>query len=111
MTDCVSHGKVIRMLTFVDDYTRECPAFAPTCSTSVQSVPLAKGAQNTMITRIVIAITMFVCLALLINLQAQASGDVEQQIKQLQEEATKAQMNNDVSWAQQHLADGFIAGA
>lgn len=26
MTDCVSSGKVIRMLTIVDDYTRECPA-------------------------------------------------------------------------------------
>lgn len=26
MSDCVSSGKVIRMLTIVDDYTRECPA-------------------------------------------------------------------------------------
>lgn len=26
VTDCVSSGKVIRMLTIVDDYTRECPA-------------------------------------------------------------------------------------
>ena len=25
VTDCVSSGKVIRMLTIVDDYTRECP--------------------------------------------------------------------------------------
>jgi hypothetical protein len=57
-----------------------------------------------------IGITLLGCLAMSINLHAQASGDVESQIKQLQEEATKAQMNNDVSWAQQHLADGFIAG-
>jgi putative transposase len=26
VSDCVSGGKVIRMLTIVDDYTRECPA-------------------------------------------------------------------------------------
>jgi putative transposase len=26
VSDCVSTGKVIRMLTVVDDYTRECPA-------------------------------------------------------------------------------------
>ena len=26
MSDCVSTGKVIRMLTLVDDCTRECPA-------------------------------------------------------------------------------------
>ncbi len=57
-----------------------------------------------------VGITLLGCLALSINLQAQAGGDVESQIKQLQEEATKAQMNNDVSWAQQHLADGFVAG-
>lgn len=54
-------------------------------------------------------ITLLCCFTLSINLHAQA-GDVTQQIKQLQEEATKAQMNNDVSWAQQHLADGFVAG-
>jgi len=58
----------------------------------------------------IVGITLLGCLALSINLQAQAGGDVESQIKQLQQEATKAQMNNDVSWAQQHLADGFVAG-
>ena len=26
VSDCVSSGKVIRILTIVDDYTRECPA-------------------------------------------------------------------------------------
>jgi hypothetical protein len=44
------------------------------------------------------------------NNKAQAGGDVGEQIKKLQQEATDAQMKNDVSWAQQHLADGFIAG-
>ena len=55
------------------------------------------------------AVVTLVCgLALSVNLQAQ--GDVAQQIKQLQDEEAKAQMNNDVSWAEQHLADGFSAG-
>ncbi|MBV9342039.1 MAG: nuclear transport factor 2 family protein, partial [Acidobacteria bacterium] len=49
------------------------------------------------------------CLAIGVSAYAQG-GDVVSQIKQLQEESTKAQMNNDVSWAQEHLADGFIAG-
>ena len=60
--------------------------------------------------RTVIAVmTVLCCLAIEVGVYAQG-GDVESQIKQLQEESTKAQMNNDVSWAQQHLADGFIAG-
>jgi hypothetical protein len=58
----------------------------------------------------VAVITLLCCFTLSINLHAQAGGDVSEQIKQLQEQATKAQMNNDASWAQQHLADGFIAG-
>jgi type II secretory pathway pseudopilin PulG len=47
-------------------------------------------------------------LAVRINLHAQ--GDVAQQIKQLQQESRDAQMKNDASWAQQHLADGFMSG-
>lgn len=58
----------------------------------------------------VAVITLLCCFTLSINLHAQAGGDVSEQIKQLQEQATKSQMNNDASWAQQHLADGFIAG-
>lgn len=61
--------------------------------------------------RVVLAVlTVFGSLAIGISVYAQSGGDVESQIKQLQEEATKAQMNNDVSWEQQHLADGFMAG-
>jgi hypothetical protein len=50
------------------------------------------------------------CFTLSMDLRAQASGDVTQQIKQLQQESRDAQMKNDVSWAQQHLAEGFLAG-
>ena len=58
-----------------------------------------------------IAITTVLCfLTLGINLRAQAGGDVVQQIKQLQQDSRTAQMKNDVSWAQEHLADGFMAG-
>jgi Domain of unknown function (DUF4440) len=61
-------------------------------------------------TRIVIAVTLLGCFGLSVNVYAQAGGDVEQQIKQLQQESRDAQMKNDASWAQQHLADGFAAG-
>ena len=61
-------------------------------------------------TTAIAALTLLCGLTLCNNLHAQADGDVAQQIKQLQEEARKAQMNNDPSWAQKHLADGFIAG-
>jgi hypothetical protein len=47
-------------------------------------------------------------LTLSINLHAQ--GDVSQQIKELQQQSRDAQMKNDASWAQQHLADGYVAG-
>jgi Domain of unknown function (DUF4440) len=61
-------------------------------------------------TRIAIAISLLFFLALCLSLNAQAGGDVADQIKQLQQESRDAQMNNDASWAQQHLADGFVAG-
>jgi hypothetical protein len=59
---------------------------------------------------VICTLALLGCLTLSINLNAQAGGDVTDQIKQLQQQATDAQMKNDVSWAQQHLADGFIAG-
>jgi hypothetical protein len=49
-------------------------------------------------------------LSLSVNLHAQGDSNVAQQIKQLQQDSRNAQMKNDVSWAQQHLADGFMAG-
>src|ERR1043166_5553279 len=64
----------------------------------------------TLTTRTVIAISLLCYLAVCLNLNAQAGGDVADQIKQLQQDSRDAQMKNDASWAQQHLADGFVAG-
>lgn len=61
-------------------------------------------------TTVLAVVTLLGCLTLTINLQAQADGDLAQKIKHLQEESRKAQMNNDVSWAREHLADGYMAG-
>lgn len=62
-------------------------------------------------TRIVVALmALLSCLALTVNVAAQSDGDTAQQIKQLQQESREAQMKNDASWAEQHLADGFMAG-
>src|SRR6201984_1391944 len=68
------------------------------------------GGDNKLTTRIAIAISLLCFLALCLNLNAQAGGGVADQIKQLQQESRDAQMKNDASWAQQHLADGFVAG-
>ena len=56
------------------------------------------------------ALGLSCCLAFSINLHAQGASDVASHIKQLQQESRDAQMKNDVSWAQQHLAEGFMAG-
>jgi hypothetical protein len=61
-------------------------------------------------TTAIAVLTLFCCLNLSTNLHAQGGSDVTQQIKQLQQDSRNAQMKNDVSWAQQHLADGFTAG-
>ena len=61
-------------------------------------------------TTAIAGISLLCCLTLSIFVHAQAGGDVAQQIKQLQQDSRNAQMKNDVSWAQQHLADGFMAG-
>jgi Domain of unknown function (DUF4440) len=73
-------------------------------------VPHAKGGQTVPKRTSIAVLALLCCFTLSINLHAQAGGDVEGQIKQMQQEATKAQMNNDVSWAQAHLADGYVAG-
>ena len=59
-------------------------------------------------TMTIVVLALLCCLTLSINVRAQ--GDVAQQIKQLQQDSRNAQMKNDASWAQQHLADGFVAG-
>ena len=61
-------------------------------------------------TALIAVLSLSCCFNPSINLHAQGGGDVSQQIKQLQQESRDAQMKNDVSWAQQHLADGFMAG-
>jgi Domain of unknown function (DUF4440) len=61
-------------------------------------------------TTVFAVITLLCCLTLTINLQAQADGDVAHKIKQLQEDNTKAQLKNDVSWMREHLADGYAQG-
>jgi Domain of unknown function (DUF4440) len=59
--------------------------------------------------RITLVVVALLCsFGLSINLHAQ--GDVVQQIKDLQQQSRDAQMKNDASWAQQHLADGYVAG-
>lgn len=58
---------------------------------------------------VVVVLALFASLALSINVRSQDAG-IDAQIKQLQQEKVNAQMKNDVSWVQEHLADGFIAG-
>lgn len=61
-------------------------------------------------TRTLVAVFVLVCgLALFISVQSQDS-EIADKIKQLQQDAVNAQMKNDVAWAEQHLADGFIEG-
>jgi hypothetical protein len=72
--------------------------------------PLSRRSNTLRKTTAIAVVTLFCCLILSLMLHAQAAGDVAQQIKQLQQDSRNAQMKNDVSWAQQHLADGFVAG-
>ena len=61
-------------------------------------------------TRMVFAVLALVCsLAVSISVRSQEAG-IAETIKQLQQDKMNAQMKNDVPWAEQHLADGFIAG-
>jgi len=80
---------------------------SPTCR-----MPVTLKEENPTVTKAFAIATLGLscCLGLPINLHGQGSSDVASQIKQLQQESRDAQMKNDVSWAQQHLADGFMAG-
>lgn len=57
-----------------------------------------------------IALVAVCCLAVAITLVAQAGGDASSKVQQLEQEMRQAQKNNDVSWFQQHLADGYVEG-
>ena len=50
------------------------------------------------------------CLAVAITVIAQGGGDTSANIQQLETDMHHAQMNSDVAWYQQHLADGYVEG-
>jgi len=50
------------------------------------------------------------CLALAIPLVAQGNGDTSANIEQLERDMHHAQMNSDVAWYEQHLAEGYVEG-
>jgi hypothetical protein len=59
---------------------------------------------------ITVALVVVCCLGVAITLVAQAGGDTSSKVQQLEKEMHQAQMNNDGTWYQQHLADGYIEG-
>jgi len=61
-------------------------------------------------TTVVVAVVALFCCLAISTLTAQSDTDTAQQVKQLQQGAINAQMKDDVSWAQQHLADGYVQG-
>src|SRR5690242_5337968 len=80
---------------------------------SSRCIPIAchqMRGEDTVKTRIIVVVLALFCsLALSISLQSQDAG-IAEKVKQLQQDQINAEMKNDVSWAQQHLADGFVAG-
>ncbi len=60
--------------------------------------------------KITVTLIAACCLALATTLIAQAGSDASSKIEQLEKEMREAQKNNDVSWYQQHLADGYVEG-
>jgi len=61
-------------------------------------------------TTVVVVIVGLLCCLAVSTVLAQSDTDTGSQIKQLQQDAINAQMKDDVSWAQQHLADGYVQG-
>jgi len=61
-------------------------------------------------TIVVVMIVGLLCCLAVSTVSAQSDTDTGSQIKQLQQDAINAQMKDDVSWAQQHLADGYVQG-
>ncbi len=86
------------------------PGVAPALARSVWTPAISRRSHTLTKTAVIAVTTLLCCLTLCISLNAQAAGDVVQQIKQLQQDFNSAQMKNDVSWAQEHLADGYMAG-
>jgi len=61
-------------------------------------------------TTVVVVIVGLLCCLAVSTVLGQSDTDTGSQIKQLQQDAINAQMKDDVSWAQQHLADGYVQG-
>jgi hypothetical protein len=59
---------------------------------------------------ITIALVAACCLGVAITLVAQAGGDASSKLEQLEKDMRQAQLKNDASWYQQHLADGYVEG-
>jgi hypothetical protein len=60
--------------------------------------------------KITVTLAVVCCLAVAIMLVAQAGGDASSKVQQLEKEMRQAQKNSDVSWYQQHMADGYVEG-
>jgi hypothetical protein len=60
--------------------------------------------------KIRVAVVALCCLAVVITLAAQGRSDAPSKLEQLEKEMRQAQINNDVTWYQQHLADGYVEG-
>ncbi len=60
--------------------------------------------------KITAALVAVCCLALAITLVAQAGGDASSKLQELEKEMRQAQKDNDATWYQQHLADGYVEG-
>ena len=60
--------------------------------------------------KITVSLVAVCCLAGGIMLMAQEGGDVSSQVQQLEQEMHRAQLNNDGTWYEQHLADGYVEG-
>lgn len=60
--------------------------------------------------KMTVGLVVVCSLAVGVTLFAQESGDVSSKVQQLEKEMHEAQMNNDASWYEQHLADGYVEG-
>src|SRR5207253_5432374 len=69
-----------------------------------------KKGETAMNRKITFAFLAVCCLAVAITVVAQGGGDTSANIQQLEKDMHHAQMNSDVAWYQQHLADGYVEG-
>ncbi len=60
--------------------------------------------------KLTVAVLGACCLAAGITLAGQTGADASSKVQQLEKEMRQAQKSSDVSWYQQHLADGYVEG-